>query len=163
MEEEKPDIKGMPENAFRELAKGETYQPVIPPQASVLEVTVRSVVVGLAMGIFFSAATTFIILKLGQGIETTIPIAILAVGISAVLARKSTLLENINILAVGGTAGIVAGGSVFTMPAIFILGLDGLSGFFQILIVPFFGAVLGALLLIGLGCFLVCVLLVLLI
>jgi len=148
MEEERPDIQGMPENAFRELEAGETYEPVIPARASILEVSVRSVLFGLAMGVFFSAATTFIILKLGQGIETTIPIAILAVGFSAMLARKSTLLENINVLAVGGTAGIVAGGSVFTMPAIFILGLDDLSSFFQILIVPFFGAVLGALFLI---------------
>jgi len=146
--EEAPKIEGLPENAFRELAPGEVYEPVIAARASVLEVTVRSVGFGLAMGIFFSAATTFIILKLGQGIETTIPIAILAVGFSAVLARKSTLIENINILAVGGTSGIVAGGSVFVMPAIHILELDDLSSFFQIMIVPFFGAVLGALFLV---------------
>jgi len=141
-------IKGLPENAFRELKPGETFESVVPTKAGVLEVTVRSVLFGLAMGVFFSAASTYIALKLGQAIETTIPIAILAVGFSAVMARKSTLLENINILAVGGTAGIVAGGSVFTMPAIFILELEGMSSFFQIMIVPFFGCVLGALFLI---------------
>ncbi|MDX9724468.1 MAG: oligopeptide transporter, OPT family [Myxococcota bacterium] len=143
---------GLPENAFRELKPGESYEPVIAPKSSVLEVTVRSVLFGLAMGIFFSAASTFIILKLGQGIETTIPIAILAVGFSAGMGilkrRNSTLLENINILSVGGTAGIIAGGSVFTMPAIYILGLEARSSFFQIMIVPFFGAVLGVLFLI---------------
>jgi len=146
--EEQNSVKSLPENAFRELKAGETYEPVVSPKASVLEITWRSILFGLAMGVFFSAATTFIILKLGQGIETTIPIAILAVGFSAVLARRSTLLENINILSVGGTAGIVAGGSVFTMPAIFILGLEEYSSFFQIMIVPFFGCILGALFLI---------------
>jgi len=145
--------KGLPENAFRVLKPGEIYEPVIPAKKSVLEVTWRSILFGLCMGVFFSAATTFIILKLGQGIETTIPIAILAVGFSALMARKSTLLENINILSVGGTAGIIAGGSVFTMPAIYILGLDEIGGsafvmFCTIMIVPFFGAVLGALFLI---------------
>lgn len=141
-------MKGLPENAFRELQPGEKYEPVIKPEASILEVTWRSILFGLAMGIFFSAATTYIALKLGQGIETTIPIAILAIGFSAMLARKSTLLENINILSIGGTAGIVATGSVFVMPAIYILDLTHLSGFFQIMIVPFFGAVLGALFLV---------------
>lgn len=145
---ENNNARGLPDNAFRELKPGETFEPVLPAKASVLEVTVRSILFGLAMGVFFSAASTYIALKLGQAIETTIPIAILAVGFSAVMARKSTLLENVNILAVGGTAGIIAGGSVFTMPAIFILGLEGMSSFFQIMIVPFFGCVLGALFLI---------------
>ncbi len=141
-------MKSLPENAFRELKPGESYKPIIPVDASVLEITWRSILFGLCMGIFFSAATTYIALRLGQGIETTIPIAILAIGFSAMLKRRSTLLENINILAVGGTAGVVATGSVFVMPAIYILELDTMSSFFQIMIVPFFGAVLGALFLI---------------
>ena len=100
----------------------------------------------------FSAAATYIALKLGQGIESAIPISILAVGFSAfsvrVLARRaSTLLENVNVLAIGATSGIVAGGSVFTMPAVYILGLEGRSSFFQIFLVPLLGAVLGVFLL----------------
>ena len=57
--------------------------------------------------------------------------------------RASTLLENVNVLAIGATSGIVAGGSVFTMPAVYILGLEGRSSFFQIFLVPLLGAVLG--------------------
>jgi putative OPT family oligopeptide transporter len=48
----------------------------------------------------------------------------------------------------GATAGIVVGGSVFVMPAIFVLGLEGRSGFGQIFLVPFLGAVLGVMFLI---------------
>ncbi len=100
----------------------------------------------------FSAAATYIALKLGQGIESAIPISILAVGFSvllvkAMLARRaSTLLENVNVLAIGATSGIVAGGSVFTMPAVYILGLESRSSFLQIFLVPLLGAVLGRLL-----------------
>jgi putative OPT family oligopeptide transporter len=143
--EKKP---GLPENAFRELKPGEKYAPVIPSEANVPEVTVRSIVLGLIMTIIFSAATAYIALKLGQGIETAIPIAILAIGFSAMVARKSTLIENVNVLAIGATSGIVVGGSVFTMPAIYILGMENISSFFQIFIVPLFGAILGVLLLI---------------
>ena len=142
----------LPENAFRPLAPGERYEPVVPAGTPVLEVTLRSLAQGALWAVVFSAAATYIALKLGQGIESAIPISILAVGFSAlavrVLARRaSTLLENVNVLAIGATSGIVAGGSVFTMPAIHILGLEGRSSFFQIFLVPLLGAVLGVFLL----------------
>jgi len=140
--------RSLPENAYRELKPGETYTPVFPEERGVLEVTVRSVLFGLAMGVLFSAAAAYIALKLGQGIESAIPISILAIGFSAMLARRSTLLENVNILSIGATSGILVGGSVFTMPAIFVLGLEGRTSFFQIFIVPFLGACLGVLFLI---------------
>jgi putative OPT family oligopeptide transporter len=138
----------LPENAFRELRPGESYEPVIPAARLVPEVTMRSVVQGLVWSVIFSAAATYIALKLGQGIESAIPISILAVGFSVfavkfLKSRSSTLLENVNILAIGATSGIVAGGSVFTMPAIYILGLQGRSSFFQIFLVPLLGAILG--------------------
>ena len=139
---------GLPENAYRELAPGETYQPIVPSTADVPEVTSRSIGFGLAMTALFSAAAAFISLKLGQGIESAIPIAILAIGFSAIARRKSTLLENVNIATLGATAGIVVGGSTFTMPAIFILNLQGQSSFWQIFIVPLLGAILGVLFLI---------------
>lgn len=142
----------LPDGAFRTLAAGETYEPVVPAGASVPEVTVRSVAQGFLWSVVFSAAATYIALKLGQGIESTIPISILAVGASVLFvkllaARASTLLENVNVLAVGATSGIIAGGSVFTMPAIHILGLEGRSSFWQIFLVPLLGAILGVFLL----------------
>jgi putative OPT family oligopeptide transporter len=107
---------------------------------------------GALWAVVFSAAATYIALKLGQGIESAIPISILAVGFSAFATtflkrRASTLVENVNVLAIGATSGIIAGGSVFTMPAIYILGLEGRSSFLQIFLVPLLGAVLGVFLL----------------
>ncbi len=139
---------GLPENAFRELAPGETYKPLVPADASVPEVTTRSILFGLGMTLVFSLAAAFIALKLGQGIEAAIPIAILAIGFSALKARKSTLLENVNIVSFGATAGMIVGGAVFVMPAIYILGLEGRSNFLQIFIVPLLGAILGVIFLV---------------
>jgi putative OPT family oligopeptide transporter len=147
MSDAEPRLK-LPDNAYRELEPGESYTPVIHSEKGVLEVTLRSVAIGFGMAVLFSAAAAYIALKLGQGIESAIPISILAIGLSAVLARRSTLLENVNILAIGATSGILVGGSVFTMPAIFVLGLQDRTSFFQIFIVPFLGAALGVLFLI---------------
>jgi putative OPT family oligopeptide transporter len=138
----------LPDNAFRELSPGERYEPVVGPAERVPEITVRSVVQGFFWSVVFSAAATYIALKLGQGIESAIPISILAVGFSVfavrfLKSRASSLLENVNVLAIGATSGIIAGGSVFTMPAVYILGLEGRSSFFQIFLVPLLGAILG--------------------
>jgi putative OPT family oligopeptide transporter len=147
----KDDVR-LPENAFRELKPGETYEPVIPAKVSSPEISVRSVFQGFLWSIVFSAAASYIALKLGQGIESAIPISILAVGFSVFAVkfmkrRASTLLENVNVLAIGATSGIIAGGSVFIMPAIYILGLENRSSFFQIFLVPLLGAFLGIFLL----------------
>lgn len=143
----------LPENAYCELKPGESYEPMVPAAAVVPEVTMRSIVFGIVMNIVFSMAATYLALKVGQGIETAIPISILAVGLSGFLIktgrRRSSLLENVNVLALSTTSGIVAGGTVFTMPAIYILGLDkslNMSNtqlFLQISLVPLIGAVLG--------------------
>jgi putative OPT family oligopeptide transporter len=147
----KDDVR-LPENAFRELKSGETYEPVIPAKVNAPEISVRSVFQGFLWSIVFSAAASYIALKLGQGIESAIPISILAVGFSVFAVkfmkrRASTLLENVNVLAIGATSGIIAGGSVFIMPAIYILGLENRSSFFQIFLVPLLGAFLGIFLL----------------
>ena len=147
-----------PENAYRELKPGETFVPMVPPDKRVPEITTRAIVFGLIMNVVFSVAATFLALKAGQGIETAIPISILAVGLSGFLlkagGRASSILENVYALAISTTSGYVAGGMCFTMPAIYILSLNSnlemssLSLFLQIALVPFFGAILGIIFLI---------------
>ncbi len=143
---------GLPENAFRELKEGESYIPLVSDETGVREVSVRSVLIGMIMTVVFSAAAGFIALKTGQGIETAIPIAIIAVGLSAlfgnIFGSKNTILENVNILAIGATASGAIGGTVFTLPAIWILGLEHRTNFFQLFLIALLGTVLGILLLI---------------
>jgi len=136
-------IPGLPDNAYRPLAAGERYEPLVPAARALAEISARSLVLGLAMTALFSAAAAFIALKLGQGIETAIPIAILAIGYSAVARRPSTILESLQVITLGATAGIVVGGTVFVMPAVYVLGLEGRSGYLQIFLMPLLGAVLG--------------------
>ncbi|MEW6250664.1 MAG: OPT/YSL family transporter [Planctomycetota bacterium] len=147
-----------PENAYRELKPGEKFVPMVPPHVSVPELTPRMFIFGLLMNVIFSVAATFLALKAGQGIETAIPISILAVGLSGFLLkmgrRSNSILENMYALSISTTSGYVAGGTCFTMPAIYILGVNeslGLSKlalFLQIALVPLLGAVLGSLFLI---------------
>lgn len=115
--------KGLPENAYTPLKEGEKYIPVVPGDG-VPEVTGRSVFWGAIMAALFTFAAGYLGLKVGQVFEAAIPIAILAVGISALYKRKSTLLENVIIQSIGAASGVVVAGAIFTTPAIFILNLQ---------------------------------------
>ncbi len=56
--------------------------------------------------------------------EAAIPISILAIGLARVYPRRCTLLENVIITGIGGLAGSVVAGAIFTLPALYILKLD---------------------------------------
>jgi putative OPT family oligopeptide transporter len=121
---ESSDTKSLPENAYRPLAPGETYAPVVPAAARLPETTGRSVGWGLVLCVVFTVASAYSGLKVGQVMEAAIPISILAIGLARVFARRSSLLENVIITGIGGVSGSVVAGAIFTLPALYILELD---------------------------------------
>jgi putative OPT family oligopeptide transporter len=143
-------VKGMPAGAFDVLPPGTEYAPYIAADSVIPEVTARSIVLGLIMAVVFSAAAAFLGLKIGQVFEAAIPIAIIAVGVSPLFKRKNTILENVIIQSIGAASGVIVAGAIFTLPALFILGLDKKIGFdlFKIFMVSFLGGTLGVLFLI---------------
>ena len=110
------------------------------------QVTPYSVALGLIMTVLFSAAAAYLGLKVGQVFEAAIPIAILAVGISGALGRKDSLGENVIIQSIGACSGVIVAGAIFTLPAIYILGLD--VSFTHMFLSSLLGGVLGILFLI---------------
>ena len=118
-ENEKPT--GLPENAFRPLKPGEEYHPLMSPDKEYPEVNLWSVSWGIAMAVSFSAAAAYLGLKVGQVFEAAIPIAIIAVGVSSAAKRKGALGENVIIQSIGACSGVIVAGSIFTLPALYIL------------------------------------------
>lgn len=136
----------LPENAQRELKPGEEYKPLLSPEKKFAEVTPYSVLVGIFMVILFSAAAAYLGLKVGQVFEAAIPIAIIGVGLTAALRKNDRLSQNVIIQSIGGCSGAVVAGAIFTLPAIYILGLD--INFAQMVLSSLLGGVLGILFLI---------------
>lgn len=134
------------ENAYRELKPGETYKPIMSPQKQYSEVTLWSVFWGLVMSVVFSAAAAYSGLKIGQIMETGIPITVLAVGISSLLRNQDTLGQNVIIQSIGSAASGVVAGAVFIMPALYILNLS--PRFYQMFLAVALGGFLGILFLI---------------
>ena len=145
MEQDK-QLTSLPENAYRELKPGEEYTPVMPASSNPKEVTPYSVTMGVIMAIVFSAAAAFLGLKVGQVFEAAIPIAIIAVGMGSVLGKKNMLGQNVIIQSIGASSGVIVAGAIFTLPALYILGLD--AAFWQVFLSSLFGGLLGIVLLI---------------
>jgi len=151
VEKEEEKITGLPENAYRELKKGETYKPIMSPNKEYKEVTWWSVLWGLLMAVLFSAAAAFLGLKVGQVFEAAIPIAIIAVGLSNGFKRKNALGENVIIQSIGANSGVIVAGAIFTLPALYILQdkYPEISvNFFEVFMSSLIGGILGILLLI---------------
>jgi putative OPT family oligopeptide transporter len=118
------EAKSLPENAYLPLKPGESYTPIIPPQAREPELTLRSVFWGVVFCVVFSVASAYSGLKVGQGMEAAIPISILAIGLARIFKRRTSLLENVIITGIGAASGSVVAGAIFTLPALYTLHLD---------------------------------------
>src|SRR5271157_4432508 len=116
--------KSLPGNAYQALEKGEVYRPIVGAEAKEPELTLRSVGWGVLLCVIFTVAAAYSGLKVGQVMESAIPISILAIGLARLYRRRSSLLENVIITGIGGVAGGVVAGAVFTVPALYILKLN---------------------------------------
>ena len=140
-----------PENAFRPLAPGEEYHPLMSPQKDYPEVTFWSVGWGILMAVIFSAAAAFLGLKIGQVFEAAIPISIIAVGLSSAAGRKKALGENVIIQSIGACSGVIVAGAIFTLPALYILQEthpELAVNFLEVFLSSLLGGILGILFLI---------------
>ena len=119
-----PAAKELPSNAYTPLPPDTAYQPVVPASAALPELTGRSLAWGLFLCVVFTVASAYSGLKVGQVMEAAIPISILAIGLARLYSRRSTVLENVIITGIGGVAGGVVAGAIFTLPALYILKLQ---------------------------------------
>src|SRR5512136_582786 len=133
--------KSLPPEAYQELAPGQTYTPFEPAETGVPEITARSVVWGLFMSLFFTFSIAYLGLKVGTVPEAAIPIAILAVGLGYTYARRNSILENVIIQSIGSASGAIVAGAIFTIPALYILGLP--TDILKIFLSTFLGGCLG--------------------
>jgi putative OPT family oligopeptide transporter len=102
-------------------------------------------------GLIFGASTVYLGLRAGLTVSASIPIAVLAISALKRLGG-STILENNIVQTIGSAGESVAGGVVFTIPALILLVPNGPAYFnyFQIMVLAFAGGILGVLMMVPL-------------
>jgi putative OPT family oligopeptide transporter len=124
-----------------------TFRPYIPDDTIIAELTPRAVLVGMLFGIIFGAVTVYVGLRAGLTVAASIPISVLSISLLRAFG-KATILEN-NIVQTTGSAGeSVAGGVIFTLPALVFLGFS--LEYSRILVLSLIGGWLGVLFMIPL-------------
>lgn len=127
------------------------FEPYVPASQSPAEFTLKAIVIGALFGLIFGASTVYLGLRAGLTVSASIPIAVLAISVLKRLGG-STILENNIVQTIGSAGESVAGGVVFTIPALIFLTPDGPGYFkyFQILMLAAAGGLLGVLMMIPL-------------
>ena len=132
-------------------AAAPAFQPYVPATQSPAELTLKAVVIGALFGLLFGASTVYLGLRAGLTVSASIPIAVLAISVLKRLGG-STILENNIVQTIGSAGESVAGGVVFTIPALIFLTPNGPEYFnyFQITVLTFAGGILGVLMMVPL-------------
>ncbi|HTE26510.1 OPT family oligopeptide transporter [Flavitalea sp.] len=128
------------------------FQPFVPAEVNMKELTVKSILLGSLFGVIFGAATVYLALKAGLTVSASIPIAVIAITLGRKFF-KTTILEN-NIIQTTGSAGeSIAAGVAFTLPGFLFLSAPNSAEYFNyltILVLAIVGGLLGTLMMIPL-------------
>jgi putative OPT family oligopeptide transporter len=127
------------------------FQPYVAPTQSPAEFTAKAIVIGVFFGLIFGASTVYLGLRAGLTVSASIPIAVLAISVLKRLGG-STILENNIVQTIGSAGESVAGGVVFTIPALIFLTPRGPEYFnyYQITVLALAGGILGVLMMVPL-------------
>lgn len=134
----------LPPSAY-EPEPGEEFVPLTAGE-TLTEFTVKAVLTGIILGIVFGAANTYLGLKAGLTISTSIPVAVLTVvafRLMSALGLKHSILETNMSQTVGSASSSVASGVLFTIPALFMWGLD--PAWLQLTLLAMCGGLIGVL------------------
>ncbi len=148
--------KGLSRKAYEPIPEGEGYEPYTSASESPLEFTAKAVIPGVLFGIVFGAANAYLGLQAGLTISTSIPIAVMTVAAFRAfkgMGFKGTILEANISQTIGSASSSVASGVIFTLPALFMWGLD--PKLLQMTMLAMFGGLLGVLFMVPLRRFLI--------
>lgn len=120
------------------------YEPFIPPQQRLPEITIKVIVLSIVLTILLAVSNTYLALKIGILTSASIPAAIISMGVLRFF-RRANILEN-NLVQTAASAGeAVAGGIVYTIPALVIIRYWSGFGYWENVAIALAGGILGVL------------------
>ncbi len=146
--------KKLPLTAY-EIEEGQEYVPFTHGQ-TLTEFTLKAAISGVLLGMVFGAANTYLGLKAGLTISTSIPVAVLTVvafRLFRAFGMQHSILEANKSQTIGSASSSVASGVLFTIPALFIWGMT--PEWRQITLLAMCGGLIGVLAMIPLRGYLI--------
>jgi putative OPT family oligopeptide transporter len=118
--------------------------PVIPPDVTLPEITVKAIVLSIVLAALLAGANAYLGLFAGMTVSASIPAAVVSMAVLR-LFRRSNILEN-NIVQTAASSGeALAAGVIFTIPALVLIGYWTAFDYWQTLAISTVGGLLGVL------------------
>lgn len=119
-------------------------KPFISAEQNIAELTLRSILLAIVLTIILAISNTFLALKLGILTSASIPAAIISMGILRFF-KNATILENNAVQTAASAGEAVAGGIVYTIPALIVIEYWHHFSYLTNFLIALTGGVLGVL------------------
>ena len=120
-----------------------TFKPFVAASEKQKEFSARAIILGIFLSLIFAIGNAYLGLKVGMTISASIPAAVLSMAILRAFFRRVGILENNIVQTVASVGEGLAGGVIFTIPALFLLGAT--PSIPHIFILALLGGILGIL------------------
>ncbi len=114
------------------------------------ELTIRALLLGIALAIVLGAANTYLGLYAGMTVSASIPAAVISMAILRGVFRSGTIKENNIVQSVASAGESLAAGVIFTVPAILLVGAWNDFEFWPTTLIAMTGGILGVIFMIPL-------------
>lgn len=131
-------------------------KPYVPHDSNMTDFSLRALLMGAVFGIIFGSANAYLGLRVGLTISTAIPLAVISVAMFKALEKvwgKASILEANIAQTTGSASSSLASGIIFTIPALFLWGLE--PALAKIALLGLLGGMLGVVFMIPLRRFLI--------
>lgn len=119
------------------------FKPFVSMDTVIPETSIVAIILGIIFAMVFAAANVYLGLKTGLTIAAALPASILGTSILKGLFRRNSILEANLVAATAAVGESIAGGIIFTLPAIIIWGKD--LGVVSIAVITMLGGLVGML------------------
>ncbi|MCH9633223.1 MAG: hypothetical protein S4CHLAM6_15760 [Chlamydiae bacterium] len=106
------------------MSNEQAFKPYISADNAPAEFTVRAIILGIILSIFFGVGNAFIGLKVGLTVSASIPASVISMGILRMLYKDVSILENNLVQTIASAGEALAAGAIFTIPTLFFLGQE---------------------------------------
>ena len=97
-----------------------SFKPFISADRILPEFTPVAIILGSLIAILFGGANAYLGLRVGTTVSASIPAAVISMGIIRIIMKRDSILENNMVQTIGSAGESVAGGAIFTLPALFM-------------------------------------------
>ncbi len=120
-----------------------SFKPYVASTTHMREFSFRAIVLGMLLGLLFGVGNAYLALKVGTTVSASIPAAVMSMALLRLFFKRVSILENNLVQTIASVGEGLAGGVVFTVPALFMLGEA--PSIYRIFLLSALGGILGIL------------------